>query len=117
MRFKLDENMPAELADLLRTAGHEADTVSEEGLKGSTDRLIASVCKDEKRVLVTFDLDFSDVREYPPEEYPGLCVLRVSRQDPDHLIPVFEKILSLVDKEPIEKHLWIIEDDRVRIRP
>lgn len=30
MRFKVDENLPAEIADLLRAAGHDADTVNDE---------------------------------------------------------------------------------------
>ncbi len=32
MRFKLDENLPIELADLLRRSGHDVATVS---IKGS----------------------------------------------------------------------------------
>ena len=32
MKFKLDENMPAEIVTDLRAAGHEADSVTEEGL-------------------------------------------------------------------------------------
>ena len=38
--FKLDENLPAELLDDLRAAGHEADTVRKEGLTGSPDAVI-----------------------------------------------------------------------------
>ncbi len=32
MRFKVDENLPAEVAEALRALGHDADTVEEEGL-------------------------------------------------------------------------------------
>lgn len=31
MKFKVDENLPAELRDDLRVAGHEAETIPEEG--------------------------------------------------------------------------------------
>ena len=79
MRFKLDENVPVELADLLRSNGHEVRTVPEEGLKGVGDARIADVCRWEQRALITFDLDFADVRSYPPEEHPGLVVLRLAR--------------------------------------
>jgi CRISP-associated protein Cas1 len=34
MRIKLDENLPAELADDLRRLGHLVDTVADEGLEG-----------------------------------------------------------------------------------
>lgn len=34
MRFKVDQNLPVELAEALRAAGHDAHTVYEEGLAG-----------------------------------------------------------------------------------
>ena len=37
MRFKLDENLPVELLDDLRAAGHEADGLPDEGLIGAPD--------------------------------------------------------------------------------
>jgi predicted nuclease of predicted toxin-antitoxin system len=29
VRFKIDENLPVELAELLRSSGHEAETVAD----------------------------------------------------------------------------------------
>ena len=37
MRFKLDENLPAELTELFRQAGHEAVSVLDQGLGGAAD--------------------------------------------------------------------------------
>jgi hypothetical protein len=36
MRFKVDENLPKEAAELLMTGPHDAVTVNEEGLQGIT---------------------------------------------------------------------------------
>lgn len=77
MRFKTDENLPEESAAVLREAGHDAHTVREQTLGGHPDDDVAAVCKREQRALVTLDLDFSDIRSYPPEELEGLIVLRV----------------------------------------
>lgn len=55
MRFKLDENLPAELVDDLRAAGHEADTLHGEGLIGAPDEAILERVKLERRVLLTVD--------------------------------------------------------------
>lgn len=76
MKFKLDQNLPAECASLLRKAGFEADTLEDEGLAGAVDTLIAERCRSENRGLVTLDLGFSDIRSYPPGEYCGIVVLR-----------------------------------------
>ncbi len=71
MKFKVDEHLPVELADLLNNAGHDAVTVHDERLGGAKDDEIASVCQHEGRAFLTFDLGFSDIRSYPPLEYPG----------------------------------------------
>ena len=70
-----------QMADLLTSAGHDALTVYDERLVGERDEHILSVCQEEQRVLITLDLDFSDVRTYPPPKYHGLIVLRLHRQD------------------------------------
>ena len=63
MRFKVDENLPVEVAALLRAAGHEADTVTEEGVGGSQDPDLATLIQREGRALITLDLGFADIRE------------------------------------------------------
>ena len=50
------------ITNLLRQAGHDAITVFDQDLQGHSDTEIASVCRAEKRVIVTIDLDFSDIR-------------------------------------------------------
>jgi len=81
VRFKIDENLPIDIADLLRSAGHDALTVFDQQLIGEDDNRILHICQNEERALITLDLDFSDVRSYPPLEYFGLVVLRLHRQD------------------------------------
>ncbi|MGQ0594828.1 MAG: DUF5615 family PIN-like protein [Gammaproteobacteria bacterium] len=71
MKFKIDENLPVEIAALLEEAGYDATTVLDQELEGSADPHIASVCRKEDRALVTLDIDFADIRTYPPNQYPG----------------------------------------------
>jgi predicted nuclease of predicted toxin-antitoxin system len=47
MRFKVDENLPVEVAQLWREAGHEAATVPDQHLGGGDDLTIASICQRE----------------------------------------------------------------------
>ena len=68
--FKVDENQPSEVLDLLRGARHDASSVKEEGLCGAPDDVVARVCRDEPRTLVTLDLGFGDVRRNLP---PLIC--------------------------------------------
>jgi predicted nuclease of predicted toxin-antitoxin system len=116
MRFKIDENLPIEIAALLVQKDHEAHTVYDEHIAGVSDEALYQICKREKRILVTLDTDFSDIRTYPPAELPGTIVLRVGNQSKKHVLQVFGLMLPLIEREPLELHLWIVEEGRVRIR-
>ena len=71
MRFKIDENLPIEVAQTLRDGGHDASTALEEGMGGKPDIDIAAVCQRETLVLITLDSDFADIRAYPPRVSPA----------------------------------------------
>jgi len=51
MRIKLDENLPAELADDLVRLGHLVDTVVGEGLEGRAYPLVADAARRARRCL------------------------------------------------------------------
>jgi predicted nuclease of predicted toxin-antitoxin system len=116
MRFKVDENLHPDAADLLRSAGHDAMTVYDQGLRGHTDEDIATICQREQRAIVTLDLDFSNIRQYPPEDYPGIIVLRLEKKSRPFVLNALTQILPLLATEPLAGHLWIVEEQRVRIR-
>ena len=116
MQFKTDENLPVEIAELLTSAGHDAKTVNDQQLKGVTDTVLMDVCRNEQRALVTLDIDFSDIRAYPPQEFSGVIVLRVGSQTKKHLMEVFKRIIPLIGREPLRHHLWIVEETKIRIR-
>ena len=96
--------------------GHTADTVVQEHLRGSPDADIASVCRREGRALLTLDSDFADIRLYPPDEFSGLIVLRLRVQDKPHVLGVLRRIIPLLSVEPLEGYLWIVDEERIRIR-
>lgn len=116
MRFKLDENLPVGARDLLQQAGHEASTVADESLTGAADGDIAAVCRQEQRALVTLDLDFADIRAYPPADYEGIIVLRLRRQDKRMVLNVIERLLTPLQNEPLVNRLWIVDERHLRIR-
>jgi len=116
MKFKVDEHLPIELADLLNQAGPDAVTVHDEKLGGAKDEELAPVCQREGRAFLTFDLGFSDIRSYPPSDYPGLVVFRLKSQDKPHVLKVSERLLGVLKTENVERCLWIVEESRVRIR-
>jgi predicted nuclease of predicted toxin-antitoxin system len=57
MKFKIDENLPVESAQLLNQGKHNAVTVLDQNLQGSDDPEIINVCAQEGRILITLDKD------------------------------------------------------------
>jgi len=74
MRFKLDENLDAQLASVLTRDRHDVATVVDEQLGGQPDETIYRRCVVEKRTLVTLDRDFSNPVRFPVTDTAGtLC--------------------------------------------
>ena len=116
MRFKVDQNLPVEIAVALRDAGHDAHTVYEEALAGTPDPELGAIIQRERRGLVTLDLGFSDIRNYPPRDYQGIIVLRPSSQDKATVVQLFRSAIALLDQESLVGQLWIVDDRRIRVR-
>ncbi len=116
LKFKIDENLPGEVASLLREAGHDAMSVLDQQMSGATDEVVADVCRQKRRAVVTLDTDFADIRTYPPNEHAGIVVLRLARQDVKSVLGVMAGILPLLQVEPVAGRLWIVDESRVRIR-
>lgn len=119
MRFLIDANLPRSAAAMLTELGFLADHVLDLGLGAALDSEIANLASSSNATLITRDLDFSDVRRYPPQLYAGLIVLRI----PDDMIA--NDIVALLRRVLIDKsfianlkgHLIIVESNRVRFRP
>ncbi|MEA3442924.1 MAG: DUF5615 family PIN-like protein [Chloroflexota bacterium] len=115
MRIKLDENLDVRLASILKQAGHDTNTVHEQGLRGTEDEGLYQDCKVERRILVSLDLDFSNIIRFPPEGTPGVVVLR----GPNQLFPTMrilvDTLIDALNKELPAGRLWIVEPGRLRI--
>ena len=116
MRFKIDENLHDDVAKLLAGKGHDAQTVHDEGLRGADDQTIAAHALADGRAILTLDLDFADIRAFPPSNTAGILVLRVHDQSRRHMLNVVRSVLALLDTEPVAGRLWIISESGVRIR-
>lgn len=116
MRFKIDENLPVDTAKLLQDAGHDALTIHDQKMVGEPDSQVASVCQAEQRAIITLDLDFSDIRTYPPGNYYGIIVLRPRTQSKPLVLALMAQLISLLNSEPLAGNLWILQENKLRIR-
>jgi len=116
VKFKTDENLPAEAAATLRGCGFDAETAWDENLSGSDDQTIAARVRNEGRILLTLDLDFANIQAYPPHQHPGIIVLRLKRQDKATVVAYIRRIAAALDRRSPVGELWIVENNRIRFR-
>ncbi len=116
MKFKLDENLPTALTELLRAAGHDVMTVADEALSGSNDPKVLQAAASEGRMLLTFDLDFADIRRYPIGSHAGIVVFRLRDQRWAALEQPARRLIESGLLDRLQSGLAIVDESRVRIR-
>jgi predicted nuclease of predicted toxin-antitoxin system len=117
MRFLLDADMARSCAGVLRNLGHDVSDVRDIGLGSASDDAIFAHAQTERRIIVSADLDFADVREYPPGSHAGIIVLRI----PDHfrtaqINRTLEAAIPRLEEAGVDGALVILETDTIRIR-
>lgn len=85
-------------------------------MQGCNDKKLYDVCADEKRCLVTLDLDFSDITRFPPSQTEAIAIIRVPKNPSLPLLEqLIKQLLKALSTRPIVNNLWIIEAGRIRI--
>lgn len=115
MKLKLDENLSDGLRDVVAAAGHDVSSVRLQGLQGTTDDGLYRVCASEGRVLVTLDLDFSNVLRFPPDRSAGIIVLRARNGLFGTVRELVDTMLKGLTKDSPAGRLWVVEPGKLRI--
>ena len=119
MKFLIDADLPRRTPGLFHRGGHEAVHVCDVGIGAAGDVEVAAYAQSQGMCLVTGDFGFADVRNYPPEKYPGLVVLQLPRTaTADFILSLLESVLL---QEGILEHLpgrlAIVSWGSIRLRP
>lgn len=116
MRIKLDENIPVSAGEPLWSAGHDLDSVVDEGLAGATDSNVLAEATAHDRLVVTLDRGFPDVRTHPPGSHAGIIVLPVEDQSPPAIVREIEELLTAVDLDDLSGCVSVFRAGTIRVR-
>lgn len=115
MKFLADENFPRPALLVLRRAGWDVFSIAEE-CPGVPDEEVATLCAEQRRILLTFDKDFGELvfhRGLPAGS--GVVLFRITPDSPEHAAEVG---LALVQSQPdLAGSFCVVTRDRLRIRP
>jgi predicted nuclease of predicted toxin-antitoxin system len=98
VKLKLDENIPHSAARRLVALELDVHTVLDEDLGGHPDSDVWAASQAEARLLITQDLDFSDIRRFAPGTHHGIVLVRLPDAEQwrisDYLVASFSTVES-----------------------
>lgn len=85
---------------------------------GLTDEKVVKFAKKEKRVIITFDLDFGEIYYLSEKGKVGIIVLRIQDQRVESVNKVLDKFFQKeADNIDLGKSLVVIDENKIRITP
>lgn len=116
MRFLADMGVPASVVVQLRQIGHEAVHLREQGLQRLPDDEIFQKAITENRILLTFDLDFSEIVALSRNENVAIVVFRLRNTRAKHVMERLEKVLAESSDALAKGAIISVEEHRHRVR-
>ena len=117
MRFLLDNNLSPELAEPLRTAGHDVVHVRDIGLQRATDETVIDAARTDGRVLVRADTDFCTLLARSHDRAPSFLLMRRAsgRRAADQAALILDN-LDAVRADLETGAVVVLGENRIRIR-
>ena len=116
MRFLADMGVARRIVEWLRSQGHDAIHLDEEGLRSMPDHEIFMKAFAENRVILTFDLDFGEIVALSHGRKVSVVLFRLHNTRTPHVI---ERLAALLKdtSDALEKGaVVVVEESRCRIR-
>jgi predicted nuclease of predicted toxin-antitoxin system len=116
MRFKLDENLPYELAEDLTRLGYDTDTADSEGLSGAEDATIVQAATSSGRVLMTLDKGIASLLKYPLNQHQGVVLFRPDSSGRRAVLTFVRSRLDSLLEMTLAGKLTVVGPNRIRVR-
>jgi predicted nuclease of predicted toxin-antitoxin system len=116
VRFKVDEDLPRQIAQVLTDRGNNATTVVEQGWQGLPDEILWQQIQAEGRWLITGDKGFADLRLHPPGTHAGVILLRPQEESRRAYLDLVEAALDRLDLDNLPGAVVVVTHRGLRIR-
>jgi predicted nuclease of predicted toxin-antitoxin system len=116
MKFKLDENLPLELADDILRLGHDADSVHGERLDGADDATVVRAALAAGRILITLDKGIASLLRYPLQKHAGVILIRPDASGRREVLSFVRSRLDNLLEMGLNGRLTVVGPTRIRVR-
>lgn len=117
MRFLADMGASMRVVGALRASGHDVVHLRDLGLQRLPDGEIFLRAAAERRVVLTFDLDFGEIAAQCRGPWASVVPVRLTNTRTDHVIERLMGALSAAADALDRGAVVVIEEGRFRIRP
>lgn len=116
LEFLADMNISPITVEQLRQQGLNIIRVSEIMKSNSKDKEILAYARDNNKVLITQDLDFSMLLAVGGYTKPSVINLRLEKADPDYVTTRITEVVTGMEKELAEGVVVSVDETSVRYR-
>jgi predicted nuclease of predicted toxin-antitoxin system len=116
MKILADLHISPRTVKHLRSLHHDVVRVDEVLATNSPDKVIVEKAIQESRVILTQDLDFSEIIALSGKTVPSLISLRLSSSRIEYVNSRLERILPLIEQDVEQGIIVVVEDKRIRRR-
>ncbi|NUO83853.1 DUF5615 family PIN-like protein [candidate division KSB1 bacterium] len=116
MRFLGDMGIASSTVRWLKSQGHEAKHLREEGLQRLPDDEIFSKAKNENRIILTCDLGFGDIVASAGTTLPSVIIFRLQDQRPIVVNQRLEVVLRAAGADLAKGAIISVDEFKYRIR-
>ncbi len=108
MRLYLDQMLRVDLAELIRSAGHDVLRAAEANQSTADDAEILKQAIDDGRTLVTLDEHFGNWAVLPLDKHPGVIRLKIHPTTTANAAKLLLPFLEAHRQEELQDHLVIV---------
>ena len=118
LKFLADENISPHTSAIVREKGYDIQNVDEAGLSGLDDEKIVNYAQKQKRIILTFDLDFGEMYYFGETTKVGIIVLRIKPHTVELANEVLGKFLDtkVIEAKKMDYALIILDKNKYRHR-
>lgn len=115
MRFLLDVPISPMLLEVLDAYQHEGVHAFQINRGRASDEELLEIARNEKRIVITADLDFPRILALSMARGPGLILFRGGNYSNIEMIKLLERVLNEIPIEILEKSICVVDKKRIRI--
>jgi len=112
----LDNCVPRRYLHLLKKWNYSAVLMSDSIPHDAPDPQVIDLAVKLDAILLTVDLDFSNILDYPPKNFQGIIVLRYQVGDESDLDNTLKTALDDLYRDKLRNCLVIVNPKRYRLR-